>query len=74
MFLQRGIRGYTQKLVDGEDYYLARTDEEFSNKIIDLLRNQELSIKMAHRANDKYNKYWSTEKFCKIVKETILNQ
>ena len=66
-----GARGYSEKLISGEDYILANNDVEFAQGIINLIRDIAKGNMMADNAYNKYLKYWSQEKFIDIVKNSI---
>ena len=66
-----GARGFDRIAKDGEHYLLAKNDEEFANKIVELLLNTEKSIDMANKAKELAKNSFSQEKFMEIVKDTI---
>ena len=70
-----GIRGLENILIDGEDYLEADSDEQFARIIIKLLRSDPTKlISLAHNGNSKARKYFSQEKFIKIVNQTVLRK
>lgn len=70
-----GIRGLENILVDGEDYLEADSDEQFARIIIKLLKSDPTKlISLAHNGNSKARKYFSQEKFIKIVNQTVLRK
>lgn len=70
-----GIRGLENILIDGEDYLEADSDEQFARIIIKLLKSDPTKlISLAHNGNSKARKYFSQEKFIKIVNQTVLRK
>lgn len=70
-----GIRGLENILIDGEDYLEADSDEQFARTIIKLLKSDSTKlISLAHNGNSKARKYFSQEKFIKIVNQTVLRK
>lgn len=70
-----GIRGLENILVDGEDYLEADSDEQFARIIITLLKSDPTKLNsLAHNGNSKARKYFSQEKFIKIVNQTVLRK
>ena len=66
-----GVRGYDRYLNDGEDYILAKNDEDFANKLISLITDYERCNKLAISAREKIEKYFSQNRFKEIVKSVI---
>lgn len=66
-----GVRGLDRFAIDGDHYLLAKNDEEFANKTVELLLNTEKSIEMANKAKELAQNSFSQEKFMEIVKDTI---
>lgn len=69
-----GVRGYSNSLVNGKDYILAKSDEEFANAIVNLLSNVDIANSMAKNAFDKYQQNWSTERFVEIVRNAVIKE
>lgn len=67
-----GARGFDEFCVAGEHYMLAKNDEDFAGKVIDLLSSLEMSKVMASKAKEIPDKYFSQVEFERIVKEAIL--
>lgn len=66
-----GARGFDKICQDGEHYLLARNDEEFADKTVELLSSLSLSTEMAKNGYAVFQKHFSKERFFEIVKETI---
>lgn len=69
-----GIRGFSQEMIEGEDYILAKDDDEFATGIIALLSDIDKSRKMAANAYAVFNRNWSKEKFISIVHDTVMSR
>ena len=66
-----GARGFDRIAKDGDHFLLAKNDEEFADKTVELLLNTEKSIEMAHKAQELAKSNFSQERFMEIVKDTI---
>lgn len=66
-----GARGFDVIAKDNEHYLLAKNDEDFANKTVELLLDTEKSNTMANKAYELAKDNFSQEKFMEIVKETI---
>lgn len=66
-----GARGFDKVFNENEDYMLAKNDEEFAAKVIELLLSIEKINKVANHAYEVAMTEFSQQKFCKIVRETI---
>lgn len=66
-----GARGFDRIAEDNVHYCLAKDDEEFVNKTVDLLQNTQKANEMANKAYELAKNNYSQEKFIEIVKETI---
>lgn len=66
-----GARGFDMFAKDGEHYLLAKNDNEFADKTVELLLNTEKSIDMANKARALAQSNFSQERFMAIVKDTI---
>ena len=66
-----GARGLDRIAKDGEHFLLAKNDEDFVDKTVELLLNTEKSIDMANKAQELAKSSFSQERFMEIVKETI---
>lgn len=69
----QGVRGYDKFIVDEEDFLLAKNDEEFANKILNLVMNVDSCNKLAKSARQKIELYFSKNKFIDIVVNAINN-
>lgn len=67
-----GARGFCDVCREGEDFMLAKNDEEFVKKTIELLSSESKAIEMSNKGFDKANNYYSQDSFIDIVKKTIL--
>lgn len=67
-----GARGFSGICKDGEDYMLAKDDNDFRNKILDLLSNKSKAYEIAKRGSEIAGKFFSKDRFIEIVKEGIL--
>ena len=67
-----GARGFDEFCVSGKHYMRAEDDADFAEKIITLLSSLEISKKMASKAKEIPDKYFSQVEFERIVKEAIL--
>lgn len=66
-----GARGFDVIAKDNEHYLLAKNDEDFANKTVELLLDTQKSNTMAHKAYELAKNNFSQEKFMEIVKTTI---
>lgn len=66
-----GTRGFDVIAKENEHYLLAKNDEDFANKTVELLLDTEKSNTMANKAYELAKNNFSQEKFMDIVKETI---
>lgn len=66
-----GIRGIDAFAKEGEDYLLARDDEDFAKKIVALLTDEAQAQRIADSAREVIHRSFSQEAFIKIVKQTI---
>lgn len=66
-----GARGFDRIAEDNVHYSLAKDDEDFVNKTVDLLLNTQKANEMANKAYELAKNNFSQEKFIEIVKETI---
>lgn len=66
-----GARGFDDTFQDGVHYLLARNDEEFAEKIIDVLSDISKYKQMARNGFELANRHFSKERFFEIVKESI---
>jgi len=66
-----GMRGFSEKMKDGEDFILADSDDAFAEGLVSLLLNQNESGRIANNAFNKFRRNWSKEEFMKIVRESI---
>ena len=67
-----GVRGFDNICSEGVHYLLARTDEQFAKNIIVLLESANMATKMAQAAYEIGDTFFSQERFCKILSETII--
>lgn len=68
-----GARGFEHLCKPEEHYLSAENDEAFVNNVIRLLKSVELSNKISHNAYEIGNTNFSQERFCNIVRESILS-
>ena len=68
-----GARGFNLVCRDGEHFLLANNDNEFAGKVIDLLKDIELSKRLAHNALVTGREYFSQEGFMATVRNAVLN-
>lgn len=66
-----GVRGFENICRDGEHFMLAKNDEEFANKTIELLSSLSMSTEMAKKGYEVAKKNYSQESFFEIVKESL---
>lgn len=66
-----GARGFDKICSKGEHYLLAKTDEEFASNVIRLLKSVNMANTIAQDAYEVGNSYFSQERFCEIVKNSI---
>lgn len=66
-----GARGLDYAFTPDEDYFMAEDDKAFADKIISLLKSQELSNEMAEKAFSKVTEHFSREKFYETVKISL---
>lgn len=66
-----GARGFDGIVKDGVHYLLAKTDEDFANKTVELLLDTKKSVEMANKAREIVKDNFSQVKFMEIVKDTI---
>lgn len=66
-----GARGFDVIAKDNEHYLLAKNDEDFANKTVELLLDTEKSNTMTNKAYELAKNNFSQEKFMEIVKMTI---
>lgn len=66
-----GSRGFEETCQDGKHYMLAKSDEEFADKTIELLTSLSTSQIMAKAGCEVANKYYSQERFYEIVSESL---
>ena len=66
-----GARGFNVLAKDNEHYLLAKNDEDFANKTVELLLDTEKSNTMANKAYELAKDNFSQDKFMEIVEETI---
>ncbi|MDR2410124.1 MAG: glycosyltransferase family 4 protein [Bacteroidales bacterium] len=64
-------RGFEHLLKDGYNSMIASTDEEFSAKLIFLLKNRELNAEISKNAKESLNNEYSFENFCNIINRVI---
>lgn len=67
-----GLRGFDSLLLPERDCLLASNDEEFASDTIELLTNMEKNHAIANSAYDQVAKHFSCEKFCDIVRKSIM--
>lgn len=66
-----GARGSEDICRDGEHFMLAKNDEEFANKTIELLSSFSKSLEMAKKGYEIAKKNYSKERFYEIVKQSL---
>ena len=66
-----GARGAENICRDGEHFMLAKNDEEFANKTIELLSSFSRSVEMAKKGYEIAKKNYSQERFFEIVKQSL---
>lgn len=69
-----GARGFSDVCKDGEDYMLAKNDEEFVKKTIELLSSKSKAREMGKKGLEKANCFFSQDSFIEIVKSSILGE
>lgn len=67
-----GTRGFDDTFKDGVHYLLARNDEEFAEKTIDVLSDVSKYRQMAEKGFETANRLFSKERFFEIVRDSIL--
>lgn len=67
-----GARGFEHIFRDEEHYLQARDDRDFANKIIVLLRDMEMSMRLAKNALKLSKECFSQEGFMSTVRETVI--
>ena len=68
-----GARGFDHVFQEGNHFMTARDDKDFAEKAIALLKDAELSKRLAHNALKAGEKYFSQEGFMSTVRETVMN-
>lgn len=68
-----GARGFENICRDGEHFMLAKNDEGFANKTIELLSSLSMSTEMAKKGYEIAKRNYSQESFFEIVEESIKN-
>jgi len=66
-----GFRGYNRIFTPNEDCLIANTDKEFAEHIITALSDSEKRNKIVNNAFEKQKNYYTKDRFCKIISETI---
>ena len=66
-----GARGFDKICVEGEHYLLANSDEQFAKNVTALLESVNISNTIAQAAYEVGNSFFSQERFCEIVKDSI---
>ncbi len=67
-----GARGFDGLFQDGVHYMLANNDDEFAEKTVTMLSSLSKSREIAKKGFELADKYYSTERFIKTVKSSIL--
>lgn len=67
-----GARGFDTICQNKEHYMLAKNDEEFADKTIELLFSLSTSQKMARKGYEIAQMFFSQERFCEIVKKSLI--
>lgn len=68
-----GVRGFDDTFQDGIHYLLAKNDEEFAEKTIDMLSDASKSRIIAINGFEMANRLFSKERFYEIVEENLSN-
>jgi len=66
-----GVRGFEEICKDGKHYMLAKSDEEFSGKTVELLSSLTTSQTIAKAGYEIAKKNFSQERFYEIVIEAL---
>lgn len=66
-----GARGFDTVFKAGEHYLLAESDQEFADKVVELLTSIDKGNEMARKAREVADKNFSQERFFEIVKNNI---
>lgn len=62
-----GSRGLNPAFIDGQDFYIAKSDKSFADRVVYLLTHPKENIKMADSALVKIKKYYSEEMFNQTI-------
>lgn len=67
-----GIRGFKDYFENGRDIFIADTDRQFANAIMDMLCDETKNHNMSHYANLAVSTHFSRDVFNGIVKQNLL--
>jgi glycosyltransferase involved in cell wall biosynthesis len=66
-----GARGLNPAFIPNKDFFMAESDNDFSQKVIRLLNHSDDNCSMADNAYRKIEQYYSEEKFNQIIQSSL---